>query len=178
MRSDWDWNSKRYGAPAYSELTGIFALPGISNASMKPDWMHVANEGSCALAAGQVLSELLSKCEGSTMAKRAQTLWTELKALYELRLRALTDVSIDYGCSVDAMVAVNGHTLRDSASQEPQALTMKLRACTLLATSRSMSSGRHGLRSPGSYVRLWGPRAPQRLPPARACSWISSRAGL
>ena len=52
----------------------LFALPGISNASMKPDWMHVADERSCALAAGQVLSELLSKCEGSAKEKRAQTL--------------------------------------------------------------------------------------------------------
>ena len=53
-------------------VSPLFALPGISNASMKPDWMHVADEGCCALAAGQVLSELLSKCEGSTKEKRAQ----------------------------------------------------------------------------------------------------------
>ena len=65
------------------EVSPLFAQPGISNASAKPDWRHVADEGSCALAAGQVLSELLSKCEGSTKEKRAQTLWTELKAWYE-----------------------------------------------------------------------------------------------
>ena len=47
-------------------VSPLFALPGISNASMKPDWMHVADEGCCALAAGQVLSELLSKREGSS----------------------------------------------------------------------------------------------------------------
>ena len=70
-------------------VSPLFALPGISNASMKPDWMHVADEGCCALAAGQVLSELLSTCEGSTKEKRAQTLWTELKALYgKLKLPA------------------------------------------------------------------------------------------
>ena len=64
-------------------VSPLFALPGISKASMKPDWMHVADEGCCALAAGQVLSERLSKYKGSTKEKRAQTLWTELKALYE-----------------------------------------------------------------------------------------------
>ena len=64
-------------------VSPLFALPGISNASMKPDWMHVADEGCCALAAGQVLSGLLSKCEGSAKEKGARTLWTELQALYE-----------------------------------------------------------------------------------------------
>ena len=50
----------------------LFALPG-SN--------HVADEGSCALAAEQLPSELLSKLESSSKEERATALWSELQSM-------------------------------------------------------------------------------------------------
>ena len=37
----------------------LFQLPGVSNWTMYPDWMHVADEGCVSLAAGQILWDLL-----------------------------------------------------------------------------------------------------------------------
>ena len=126
MRGDWDWNCKWFGAPNFSENSGmcwlckakpeewramsskdreskslsqaewlqalesrgkpvspLFALPGITNASMKPDWMHVVDEGSAALAAGQILAELLQKCRGGNKDQRAQSLWASVQSLWQ-----------------------------------------------------------------------------------------------
>ena len=58
-------------------VSALFSLRGVSNATMKPDWMHVVDEGCAALVAGQVLAELLARSPGSSSAKRAEALFAD-----------------------------------------------------------------------------------------------------
>ena len=60
----------------------LFHLPGVSNWTVLPDWMHVADEGVGALAAGQILFELLPHYPASNQEDRAALLWQHIKAIY------------------------------------------------------------------------------------------------
>ena len=127
MRSDWDWNSKWYGAPAPNQKSGccwlckakpdnwkamtqadrlsavfekpdewlqsleergkalnpLLELPGVSTFTLKPDWMHVVDEGCAALAAGQILWEIVDCYEASTREGRVDLLWKHIQEIYK-----------------------------------------------------------------------------------------------
>lgn len=79
------------------EVNPLFNLPNVSNKTLVPDWMHVCDEGIGALAAGQILKELLPAHEGNTQEERCYSLWQHIQELYttqawprEKRLRKLT----------------------------------------------------------------------------------------
>ena len=65
------------------EANPLFTLPSVSNDTMMPDWMHVLDEGTGALAAGQILKELLSFYPGAHVDERVSQLWEHIQALYE-----------------------------------------------------------------------------------------------
>ena len=61
----------------------IFHLPGVTNWTILPDWMHVADEGCGALAAGQILWEILSGYEHTNQECRVACLWEHINKIYE-----------------------------------------------------------------------------------------------
>ena len=61
----------------------LFQLPGVSNWTMYPDWMHVADEGCVSLAAGQILWDLLDQYPASNQSGRAAEMWEHIQQLYE-----------------------------------------------------------------------------------------------
>ena len=61
----------------------IFHLPGVTNWTILPDWMHVADEGCGALAAGQILWEVLSCYDHSNQEGRVALLWEHITKIYE-----------------------------------------------------------------------------------------------
>ncbi|CAE7730017.1 unnamed protein product [Symbiodinium sp. CCMP2592] len=66
-------------------VSPLFGLPGVCNKTMKPDWMHVVDEGCGAHAAGHVLNELLAKFPDRGVEKRAERLWEEVQSLYKAK---------------------------------------------------------------------------------------------
>ena len=65
------------------EANPLFILPSVSNDTMMPDWMHVLDEGTGALAAGQILKELLPLYPGAHVDERVSQLWEHIQILYE-----------------------------------------------------------------------------------------------
>ena len=65
------------------QIAPLFNLPGITNKSMKPDWLHVVDEGCGAAAAGQILNEILPACEGNNKHERVGNLWAKIQSLYK-----------------------------------------------------------------------------------------------
>eukprot|EP00435_Cladocopium_sp_Y103_P041450 s3731_g11.t1 len=65
------------------EVNPLFTLPSVSNDTMMPDWMHVLDEGTGALAAGQILKELLPFYPGEKVDERVSQLWGHIQTLYE-----------------------------------------------------------------------------------------------
>ena len=65
------------------ELTPLLELPGVSTFTLKPDWMHVVDEGCAALAAGQILWEIVDCYEASTREGRVDLLWKHIKEIYK-----------------------------------------------------------------------------------------------
>ena len=63
----------------------LFLLPGVTNWSLLPDWMHVADEGCAALAAGQILHELLPSYAAPNQEARVGLLWDHIQSIYEAR---------------------------------------------------------------------------------------------
>ena len=61
----------------------IFHLPGVTNWTILPDWMHVADEGCGALAAGQILWEILSCYDHTNQEGRVALLWEHINKIYE-----------------------------------------------------------------------------------------------
>ena len=61
----------------------IFHLPGVTNWTILPDWMHVADEGCGALAAGQILWEILSGYDHTNQECRVACLWEHINKIYE-----------------------------------------------------------------------------------------------
>ena len=51
---EWLQNLEERG----KELNPLLELPGVSTFTLKPDWMHVVDEGCAALAAGQICGKL------------------------------------------------------------------------------------------------------------------------
>ena len=79
------------------EVNPLFTLPNVSNKTLLPDWMHVCDEGTGAVAAGQILKELLPVYEGNTIEEKCFSLWQHIQELYtsqawphDRRLRKLT----------------------------------------------------------------------------------------
>ena len=65
-------------------INPLFHLPGISvQHTLKPDWMHVVDEGCAALAAGQILWSVLDEYPASTQEGRAELLWKHIQELYK-----------------------------------------------------------------------------------------------
>ena len=65
-------------------INPLFHLPGISVLhTLKPDWMHVVDEGCAALAAGQILWSILDEYPASTQEGRAELLWKHIQELYK-----------------------------------------------------------------------------------------------
>ena len=65
------------------EMNPLFQLPNVSNDTMMPDWMHCVDEGVGAMAAGQVLKELLPFYPGSNQDERCANLWQHIQDLYQ-----------------------------------------------------------------------------------------------
>jgi hypothetical protein len=65
------------------EMNPLFQLPNVSNDTMMPDWMHCVDEGVGAMAAGQVLKELLPFYPGSNQDERCANLWQHIQELYQ-----------------------------------------------------------------------------------------------
>ena len=61
----------------------IFHLPGVTNWTILPDWMHVADEGCGAVAAGQILWEILSGYDHTNQECRVACLWEHINKIYE-----------------------------------------------------------------------------------------------
>ena len=61
----------------------IFHLPGVTNWTILPDWMHVADEGCGALAAGQILWEILSGYDHTNQEGRVACLCEHINKIYE-----------------------------------------------------------------------------------------------
>ena len=79
------------------EVNPLFTLPNLSNQTLMPDWMHACDEGTGALAAGQILKELLPFYEGNNADERCSSLWDHIQELYvaeawpsDRRLKKLT----------------------------------------------------------------------------------------
>ena len=79
------------------EVNPLFTLPNVNNHTLMPDWMHACDEGTGALAAGQILKELLRFYEGSNVDERCSSLWGHIQELYvaqawpsDKRLKKLT----------------------------------------------------------------------------------------
>ena len=66
-------------------ISPLFGLPGVCNKTMKPDWMHVVDEGCGSHAAGQVLNELLAKYPDRNVEERAARLWEDIESLYKAK---------------------------------------------------------------------------------------------
>lgn len=66
-------------------INPLFQLPNVSNGTIMPDWMHVCDEGSLAVAAGQILKELLPSFPGTSQDERCANLWQEIQKMYEER---------------------------------------------------------------------------------------------
>ena len=66
-------------------INPLFQLPNVSNGTIMPDWMHVCDEGSFAVAAGQILKELLPSFPGTSQDERCANLWQEIQKMYEER---------------------------------------------------------------------------------------------
>ena len=64
------------------ELDPLLALPGVSTFTLKPDWMHVVDEGCAALAAGQILWEIVDCYEASTREGRVDLLGKHIQEIY------------------------------------------------------------------------------------------------
>ena len=61
-------------------VSPLFGAPGVCNKTMKPDWMHVVDEGCGSHAAGQVLKELLALFPDRSVEKRADRLGKRYRA--------------------------------------------------------------------------------------------------
>ena len=61
----------------------LFDLPGVTNWTMLPDWMHVVDEGCGALCAGQVLWEILDEYKSGNQEDRCKELWFHIQTIYE-----------------------------------------------------------------------------------------------
>ena len=66
-------------------INPLFQLPNVSNKTLMPDWMHVCDEGCLAVAAGQILKELLPCFPGTSQDERCANLWQEIQKMYEER---------------------------------------------------------------------------------------------
>ena len=66
-------------------VSPLLGLPGVCNKTMKPDWMHVVDEGCGGHAAGHVLYELLQRCPDRGVEKKAARLWEEIQSLYKAK---------------------------------------------------------------------------------------------
>ena len=66
-------------------INPLFQLPNVSNGTIMPDWMHVCDEGSLAVAAVQILKELLQSFPGTSQDERCANLWQEIQKMYEER---------------------------------------------------------------------------------------------
>ena len=65
------------------KINPLFHLPGVTNWTLFPDWMHVCDEGCAALAAGQTLWEILPQYPASNKDERAKLLWEHIQQIYE-----------------------------------------------------------------------------------------------
>ena len=83
MGGGWDWYGKVRHAPATNQKAGMCWLCGArpdTGKTMGPaerlatDWMHVADEGVTATAAGSILVHVLPRYEGRNQAERCQSL--------------------------------------------------------------------------------------------------------
>ena len=61
----------------------LFHLPGVTNWTLFPDCMHVCDEGCAALAAGQILWEILPQYPASNKEERAKLLWEHIQQIYK-----------------------------------------------------------------------------------------------
>ena len=66
-------------------INPLFQLPNVSNKTLMPDWMHVCDEGCLAVAAGQILKELLPSFPGTSQDERCANLWQEVQKMYDER---------------------------------------------------------------------------------------------
>ena len=64
-------------------INPLFQLPNVSNKTLMPDWMHVCDEGCLAVAAGQILKELLPSFPGTSQDERCANLWQEVQKMYD-----------------------------------------------------------------------------------------------
>ena len=64
------------------EINLLLALPGVSTFTLKPDWMHVVDEGCAALAAGQIFWEIVDCYESSTREGRVDLLGKHVQEIY------------------------------------------------------------------------------------------------
>lgn len=78
-KADWLANLAAREKPAMH----LFNLPGVSNQTMFPDWMHVVDEGIAASVAGQCLKEFEGHCTGASKEERLNQLWGFIKDLYQ-----------------------------------------------------------------------------------------------
>ena len=60
-------------------INPLFQMPNVSNGTIMPDWMHVCDEGSFAVAAGQILKELRPSFPGTSQDERCANLWQEIQ---------------------------------------------------------------------------------------------------
>ena len=66
-------------------VSPLLMLPGVCNKTIKPDWMHVVDEGCAAHAAGMVLQELLRFTPDRGVDSKARRLWEEIQSLYKAK---------------------------------------------------------------------------------------------
>ena len=81
QQADWLSSLENRG----KQTNPLFQLPGVTNWSLFPDWMHVADEGDAALAAGQILHELLPSYAAPNQEARVRLLWDHIQSIYEAR---------------------------------------------------------------------------------------------
>ena len=85
-KADWLANLAAREKPAMH----LFNLPGVSNQTMFPDWMHVVDEGMAASVAGQCLKEFEGHCTGASKEERVNQLWGFIKDLYPKTAQIMT----------------------------------------------------------------------------------------
>ena len=61
------------------EVNPLFTPPNLSNQTLMSDWMHACDEGTGALAAGQILKELLPSMKAAMLMKRVPPCGTTFK---------------------------------------------------------------------------------------------------
>lgn len=62
----------------------LFSIPEFHSGLVLPDWLHTCDIGVAAVACGNALWECMKVLEGSTHAKKVQTLWLRMQAWYKL----------------------------------------------------------------------------------------------